>query len=148
MENRIYTIGNTTVDDCRIVRLKRSSCSSCEYIAIENGVEIPFDVKRVYYLYDIPEGESRGAHAHKELYQLIIALNGSFDVVLDDGCNKRRFTLSSPNEALLVVPGMWRDLENFSSKQTVCLVLASMIFSEEDYIREYEQFLVFKEEQL
>ena len=71
MENRIYTIGNTTVDDCRIVRLKRSSCSSCEYIAIENGVEIPFDVKRVYYLYDIPEGESRGAHAHKELYQLI-----------------------------------------------------------------------------
>ena len=147
MENRIYTIGNTTVDDCRIVRLKRSSCSSCEYIAIENGVEIPFDVKRVYYLYDIPEGESRGAHAHKELYQLIIALNGSFDVVLDDGCNKRRFTLSSPDEALLVVPGMWRDLENFSSQQTVCLVLASMIFSEEDYIREYNEFIILKNKQ-
>lgn len=147
MENRIYTIGNTTVDDCRIVRLKRSSCSSCEYIAIENGVEIPFDVKRVYYLYDIPEGESRGAHAHKELYQLIIALNGSFDVVLDDGCNKRRFTLSSPDEALLVVPGMWRDLENFSSQQTVCLVLASMIYSEEDYIREYNEFIILKNKQ-
>ena len=147
MENRIYTIGNTTVDDCRIVRLKRSSCSSCEYIAIENGVEIPFDVKRVYYLYDIPEGESRGAHAHKELYQLISALNGSFDVVLDDGCNKRRFTLSSPDEALLVVPGMWRDLENFSSQQTVCLVLASMIYSEEDYIREYNEFIILKNKQ-
>ena len=148
MENRLYTIENSTVNDCKMVELKRSSKEACDYICVENGVEIPFDVKRVYYLYDIPEGESRGAHAHKELYQLIIALNGSFDVVLDDGCNKRRFTLSSPDKALLVVPGMWRDLENFSSKQTVCLVLASMIYSEEDYIREYEQFLVFKEEQL
>ena len=148
MENNLYTIDKTTVDDCRIVELKRSSNATCDYIAIENGVEIPFDVKRVYYLYDIPGEESRGAHAHKELYQLIMALNGSFDVVLDDGNNKRRFTLSSPDKALLVVPGMWRDLENFSSQQTVCLVLASMTYSEEDYIREYEQFLVFKKEQL
>ena len=144
MENRLYTIENSTVNDCKMVELKRSSKEACDYICVENGVEIPFDVKRVYYLYDIPEGESRGAHAHKELYQLIIPLNGSFDVVLDDGHNKRRFTLSKQDEALLVVPGLWRDLENFSSTNTVCLVLASMLYSEQDYIRNYQDFLQFK----
>lgn len=137
----------SNIDQCRIIDINSDTIQGKNIVSIDNGKSIPFDVKRVYYLYDVPSGKSRGAHAHKELYQFIIAASGSFDVVLDDGKNKKRFTLNRPNQGLLVVPGIWRDLENFSSK-SVCLVLASMIYSEEDYIREYEQFLVFKEEQL
>lgn len=110
---------------------------------VENGVSVPFNTERVYYLYDIPGGESRGAHAHKELYQLVVAASGSFDVVLDDGMNKKRFTLNRPYYGLFVVPGMWRDLENFSSG-SVCLVLASMVYLETDYIRNYDEFIEFK----
>ena len=137
----------SNIDQCRIIDINSDTIQDENIVSIDNGKSIPFDVKRVYYLYDVPSGKSRGAHAHKELYQFVIAASGSFDVVLDDGKNKKRFTLNRPNQGLLVVPGIWRDLENFSSK-SVCLVLASMTYSEEDYIREYEQFLVFKEEQL
>lgn len=134
----------TTVDDCYMIELDRHhSDRKGDISVVENGVVVPFNTERVYYLYDIPGGESRGAHAHKELYQLVVAASGSFDVILDDGKNKRRFTLNRPYQGLLVVPGMWRDLDNFSSG-SVCLVLASMIYSEADYIRNYDEFIEFK----
>lgn len=110
---------------------------------IENDKTIPFEVKRVYYLYDIPGGEERGAHAHKKLQQLIIAASGSFDVILNDGNVKRRFTLNHPYQGLYVKPGIWRDLGEFSSG-AVCLVLASEVYDEADYIRDYNDFLNYK----
>lgn len=110
---------------------------------VENGVTLPFDVKRVYYLYDIPGGEGRGAHAHKELEQLIVAASGSFTVTLDDGFSKRSFFLNRPYQGLYVKPGMWRNLEDFSSG-AVCMVLASDIYKPEDYIRNYNDFQKFR----
>ena len=104
---------------------------------------IPFDIKRVYYLYDIPSTSIRGGHAHKKLYQLLIPLSGSFDVILNDGKQKKTFTLNKPNKGLLIVPGIWRELENFSSG-AVCLVLASEVYDEADYIRDYNSFLTEK----
>lgn len=105
---------------------------------------IPFEVKRLYYLYDIPGGESRGAHAHKELQQLIIAASGSFDITLDDGKTKRTFNLSRPNLGLYMPSGLWRELDNFSSG-AICLVLASHVYDEKDYIRNYVEFKNLKE---
>ena len=116
---------------------------TCNITVIEYGITIRIDVKRVYYLYDIPGGESRGAHAHKELKQLIISASGSFEVTLDDGNVKRTFTLNRPYQGLLVVPGIWRELNNFSSG-AVCLVMASLPYDEKDYIRDYAKFLVYK----
>jgi hypothetical protein len=110
---------------------------------IENQGTIPFEVNRIYYLYDIPGGEERGGHAHKELRQLIVAASGSFDVVLDDGNVKRAITLNRPYHGLLVVPGIWRELNDFSSG-SVCLVLASHKYDATDYIRDYEEFLKYK----
>ncbi len=106
---------------------------------VEGDSDIPFDVKRIYYLYDIPGGEVRGGHAHKKLRQLIIAASGSFDVLIDDGQNKKIVTLNRPNFGLLVVPGIWRELLDFSSG-SICLVLASEVYENDDYIREYESF--------
>ena len=103
-----------------------------------------FDVKRVYYLYDVPGGESRGAHAHKELEQLIVAASGSFTVTLDDGKSKRSFFLNRPYQGLYVKPGLWRDLGDFSSG-AVCMVLASEVYQKEDYIRDYKEFLDFRD---
>mgnify|MGYP006153974853 CR=1 FL=1 len=109
---------------------------------IENDT-VPFDIKRVYYLYDVPAGAERGGHAHKNLKQFLVALSGSFDVVLKDGKNIKTVTLNKPNMGLLIVSGIWRELKNFSSG-SVCLVLSSDEFSEEDYIREYDEFVLFK----
>ena len=111
---------------------------------VENGRTLPFDVKRVYYLYDIPGGEERGSHAHRELEQLIIAASGSFTVILNDGKCKRSFFLNRPYQGLYVKPGMWRDLEDFSSG-AVCLVLASDVYKAEDYIRDYDEFKQFRQ---
>lgn len=134
----------TTVYDCSIIELdKHHSDRKGNITVVENGITIPFNVKRTYYLYDIPGGEERGAHAHKKLQQLIVAVSGSFDVVLDDGDVKRTFTLNRPYQGLLVVSGIWRELRDFSSG-SVCLVLASMPYEVEDYIRDYDEFLVFK----
>ena len=109
-------------------------------ITIVEGLKnIPFDVKRIYYLYDIPGGESRGGHAHKELYQLIIAASGSFDVLLDDGINKKIVKLNRPDYGLLVTPGIWRELCDFSSG-SICFVLASLKYDENDYFRDYNDF--------
>jgi dTDP-4-dehydrorhamnose 3,5-epimerase-like enzyme len=106
---------------------------------IEGNKHIPFSIKRVYYLYDVPSGATRGGHAHKTLYEMMIALSGSFDVVLDDGKEKKTFFLNRPHYGLLIPPGVWRELENFSSN-SVALALASQIYIEEDYIRDYEVF--------
>lgn len=133
-----------SVFDCSIVELdKHHSDRKGNLSVVENGVTLPFDVKRVYYLYDVPGGESRGAHAHKELSQLIVAVSGSFNVVLDDGKCKRTFFLNRPNMGLYVKPGMWRDLCDFSSG-AVCMVLASHPYDENDYIRDYNDFLLYR----
>ena len=134
-----------SVFDCSIVELdKHHSERKGNLSVVENGITLPFDVKRVYYLYDVPGGESRGAHAHKELEQLIVAASGSFKVTLDDGKVKRTFFLNRPYQGLYVKPGMWRDLEDFSSG-AVCMVLASEVYQAEDYIRDYQEFLRFRD---
>lgn len=106
---------------------------------IENDI-VPFDIKRVYYLYDVPSGSKRGGHAHKELKEFLVALSGSFDVVLKDGEEQEIVTLNKPYEGLLINPGIWRELQNFSSG-SVCLVVASEVYIEEDYIRDFDEFL-------
>lgn len=132
------------VFDCTMVELDRHhSDRKGNLSVVENGQTLPFDVKRVYYLYDVPGGENRGSHAHKELSQLIIAASGSFTVTLDDGKCKRSFFLNRPYQGLYVKPGMWRDLEDFSSG-AVCMVLASDVYLASDYIRDYQEFLEFR----
>jgi len=106
---------------------------------IENDT-IPFDIKRVYYLYDVPTGSERGGHAHKDLQQFLVALSGSFDVVLNDGKEQQIITLNKPYEGLLINSGIWRELQNFSSG-SICLVIASEVYIEEDYIRNFEEFI-------
>jgi len=110
---------------------------------IDGEENLPFSVSRIYYLYDIPSGETRGGHAHRELYQLIVAASGSFNVLLDDGINKKIVTLNRPDYGLLVVPGIWRELLEFSSG-AICLVLASHKYDESDYIRQYEDFIEYR----
>ena len=135
----------SSVYDCSLIELDKHNHEKGNISIVENSKEVPFDIKRVYYLYDIPGGEDRGAHGHKGLKQLIVAVGGSFDVVLDDGKIKRSITLNRPYIGLLLVPGIWRELVNFSSG-AVCMVLASEIYDENDYIRDYNEFLKFKNE--
>ena len=133
-----------SVWDCKVIELDRHhSDRKGNLSVVENGLDVPFDVKRVYYLYDVPGGESRGAHAHYELEQLIVAVSGSFAVTLDDGKEKRKFMLNRPYQGLYVKPGMWRELDDFSSG-AVCMVLASEVYQAEDYIHDYYDFLNFK----
>lgn len=133
-----------SVFDCTIIELdKHHSDRKGNLSVVENGMTLPFDVKRVYYLYDIPGGEGRGAHAHQELEQLIVAASGSFSVTLDDGKCKRTFMLNRPCQGLYVKSGMWRDLADFSSG-AVAMVLASEIYKKEDYIHDYEEFLKYR----
>lgn len=134
---------NSKVYDCSIIEIDKHHHEKGNISVIENGITIPFEVKRVYFLYDVPGGESRGGHAHKELRQLIIAASGSFNVTLDDGNVKRTFTLNRPYQGLLIVPGIWRELDDFSSG-SVCLVLASEVYEEIDYIRDYNEFINLK----
>ena len=133
-----------SVFDCTMVELdKHHSDREGNLTVVENSITLPFDVKRVYYLYDIPGGEGRGAHAHRDLEQLIIAASGSFTVTLDDGNNKRSFFLNRPYQGLYVKPGLWRDLVDFSSG-AVCMVLASDVYKSEDYIRNYDDFITYR----
>ena len=137
-------MNKSTVYDCTIIELDRHHSDRKGNISVvENGKDVPFDVKRTSYLYDVPGGESRGGHAHKELRQLIIAASGSFNVTLDDGHVKRTFNLNRPYQGLYVMPGIWRTLDDFSSG-AVCLVLASERYDENDYIRNYNEFLEYK----
>jgi dTDP-4-dehydrorhamnose 3,5-epimerase-like enzyme len=130
---------NVTVQECKIIDLPKNHQLNGNLTSITNGVEVPFDVKRIYYLYDVPGGNSRGGHAHKALHQIMIALSGSFSVTLDDGQNKKTFMLNQPYQGLLIPPGLWRDLDNFSSG-SICMVLASELYDEEDYFRNYQNF--------
>ena len=133
-----------SVYDCTIVELdKHHSERRGNLTVVQNSDTVPFDVKRIYYLYDVPGGESRGAHAHKKLSQLIVAVSGAFRVTLDDGNVKRSFMLNHPYQGLYVKPGVWRDLDDFSSG-AVCMVLASEVYQKEDYIRDYQEFLLFR----
>lgn len=132
-----------TVNDCQLIELDKHTSTKGNLSVVENQKDIPFDIKRVYYLYDVPGGASRGAHAHKELWQLMIAASGSFRVTLDDGKEKKSFFLNRPYQGLLVKPGIWRDLDEFSSG-ACCFVLASELYDETDYIFNYREFLKFR----
>lgn len=131
------------VYDCTIIELNKHHAPQGNISVVENNKDVPFEVKRIYYLYDVPGGESRGAHAHKDLSQLIVAVSGSFTVTLDDGEVKRTFLLNRPYQGLYVVPGIWRTLDDFSSG-SVCMVLASHGYDKDDYIRDYDEFLKYK----
>lgn len=128
------------VDSCKIIDLPKITDPRGNLTFIENGNHIPFTIQRVYYLYDVPGGAERGGHAHKGLYQLIIAMSGSFDVVLDDGRQKKRVHLARSNYGLYICPMIWRELDNFSSG-SVCMVLASNKYDEYDYYRNYDEFM-------
>jgi hypothetical protein len=131
---------NNSVFDCNILHLGQHGDRKGHITSINNFTEIPFAIKRIFYLYDIPGGESRGAHAHKECHQFLIAASGSFEVLLDDGKTKRQVLLNSPNLGLHIKPGIWASEINFSSG-SICLVLASHQYDEFDYIRNYDEFL-------
>lgn len=129
------------IDKCEIITLPQITDSRGNLSFIEGGNHIPFNIERVYYLYDVPGGAERGGHAHKGLQQLIIAMSGSFDVVLDDGVNKKRVHLNRSHMGLYVCPMIWRELDNFSSG-SVCMVLASNKYDETDYYRNYDEYLL------
>lgn len=131
---------SSRLSDCRIIQLDKHHHANGNLTVVENYDPIPFAIRRTYYLYDIPGGESRGGHSHSHLLQLLVAISGSFDVVLDDGVEQKRFTLNRPYQGLLIVPGIWRVLEDFASG-SVCLCLASEHYAEADYVRDYDQFL-------
>lgn len=133
----------STIYNCSVFTLPRFHNRAGNITALNNSIDLPFATQRLFYLYDIPGGETRGGHAHKICHQLIIAVSGSFDVMVDDGCNKKTFTLNRPNYGLHVIPGIWNYLTNFSSG-AICLVLASHEYDEDDYIRDYNTFLDYK----
>ena len=132
-----------TVFDCNLLQLPKIENRAGNITPIHNNIEIPFAVKRIFYLYDIPGGESRGAHAHKECHQFLVAASGSFEILLDDGKSKRLVQLNRPYMGLHIPPCIWASEINFSSG-SICLVLASHTYNEDDYIRDYSQFLVWK----
>lgn len=134
---------NSSIYDCHVLSLSKIHNLAGNITIVEGKQNIPFSLRRVYYLYDIPGGESRGGHAHKDLFQLVVAASGCFEVLLDDSVNKKIVRLNRPNYGLLIVPGIWRELFEFSSG-AICLVLASHKYEEEDYLREYDSFINFK----
>nr|WP_186974148.1 FdtA/QdtA family cupin domain-containing protein [Bacteroides intestinalis] len=133
-----------TVYDCSIIELPKIENRAGNITPVHGKLNIPFDISRVFYSYDIPGGEARGAHAHKECHQLLIAASGSYEVVLDDGVNKRTILLNRPFYGLHIPPGIWASEQGFSSG-SICLVLASHVYDEKDYIRDYKQFTTYKE---
>jgi hypothetical protein len=129
-----------TINDCKIIQLPIIHDVRGNLTFIEGEKHIPFDIKRVYYLYDVPGGSERGGHAHKKLHQFIVAMSGSFDIVLDDGIEKKRIHLNRSYSGLYICPMIWRELDNFSSG-SVCMVLASIKYDEFDYFRNYSEFI-------
>lgn len=144
--NELDMHSETCIKDCRIITLKKHHHANGNLTAVNNGVELPFELRRTFYIYDVPGGAERGGHSHYTCQEFIIAISGSFDVTVDDGNDKYTFTLNRPNQGLLVVPGIWRTLQNFSSG-SVCLALASHHFDENDYVRDYHNFLKLKGKQ-
>ena len=139
---KIDNMMHTTINDCRIIDIRRYSDTRGYLSVVEGGVDIPFEIKRIYYLYLVPE-VARGAHAHKALQQLLIATSGSVEVIMDDGNTKKSFMLNRPWKGLLIPSGLWRDLENFSGG-AVIMCLASEKYDPEDYIRDYNEFKAYK----
>ncbi len=131
-----------TVWDSSLIQIKKVKSREGNISIVENGIDLPFDVKRVFYIYDIPGGESRGAHAHKECHQFLVAASGAFEVLLDDGRTQRLIQLNRPYQGLHIPPGLWASEINFSSG-AVCLVLTSHTYNEADYLRSYDDFLNF-----
>jgi uncharacterized protein YcfL len=136
---KLLYMTKSSIYNCNVIELSKVNNRAGNISIVENNKHIPFEVKRVYYLYDVPGGESRGGHAHKQLSQLIVAASGSFDVLIDDGTNKKIVQLNRPYYGLFIIPGIWRELLNFSSG-AICLVLASQRYDEKDYIRSYNDF--------
>lgn len=132
----------STINDLKIIEIPKIEDHRGNISVVERDI-LPYKIKRVYYLYDVPSSASRGGHAHKNLFQFLIALSGSFDVILNDGDNETKITLNKPNKGLLIPKGIWRELENFSSG-SVCLVLASSEYDEDDYIRNFTEFKNYK----
>lgn len=128
------------IENCTIIDLPKITDSRGNLTFIEGNIHVPFDIRRVYYLYDVPGGSSRGGHAHKALHQLIIAMSGSFDVIVNCGGAKKKFQLNRSYQGLYICPMVWRELDNFSSG-SVCMVLASNIFEESDYYRDYNEYM-------
>jgi hypothetical protein len=132
-----------SVDSCQLIELGKIHNRAGNITVVEGNNLIPFPVKRLYYLYDIPGGAERGGHAHKNLYQLIVAASGSFNVELNDGQRKKTIYLNHPTQGLLIKPGIWRELNNFSSG-SICLVLVSEMYDQSDYIRDYNEFINYR----
>lgn len=132
-----------TIDDCKIINLRKIQDPRGNLTPIESNIDVPFDIKRIFYLYDVPGGESRGAHAHYKDNQFLIAASGAFEVFVDDGENQKVYTLNRPYYGLLVPPGIWAAEQEFSSG-SVCLVLTDNTYAAEDYIRDYDEFLKYK----
>lgn len=134
---------DTRVFDCTLLTLAKNHTEKGNITAVTNERDVPFAVERVYYLYDVPGGEARGGHAHRNLQQLVVAASGSFDLIIDDGSVKRTFHLSRPYIGVYLPAGIWREIDNFSSG-SICLVLASLPYDESDYIRDYKEFIQWK----
>jgi hypothetical protein len=133
---------SNSIDDCRIIDLGKIHNRAGNITIIGGSSLVPFSVKRVYYLYDVPGGAERGGHAHRRLFQLIVAASGSFSVKVDDGLNSKILNLNHPYKGLLITPGIWREVIDFSSG-SICLVLASELYDERDYIRDFKHFLIY-----
>jgi len=133
------------IRDCLRIDLPKIQNPAGKITSINENVDIPFSIRRVYYLYDVPGGEERGGHAHKKLFQILVAASGSFNVILNDGFEKKNIHLNRPYIGLIIVPGIWRELSNFSSG-SICLVLASELYDVVDYIRDYSLFKRLKNE--
>ncbi|MGM9803010.1 MAG: sugar 3,4-ketoisomerase [Muribaculaceae bacterium] len=132
-----------TIDHCKIIALDTHHHANGNLVAAQQGSPLPFGIKRVYYLHDVPTGAERGGHSHKACYEFLVAASGSFSVTIDDGTNSRQVMLNRPDQGLLITPGIWRTLQDFSSG-SVCLVLASEPYCEDDYLRQYSDFLASK----
>lgn len=133
------------IDNVRLIKLQKVEATNGHISIYENDKDVPFDVKRIFYLYDIPSGESRGAHAHKECHQFLIAITGAFEVELFDGINSKTIRIDQPDTGLHIPPGIWASEKNFSSG-AICLVLASQTYDEADYIRIFEEYLQYAKE--
>ncbi len=131
------------IEDCKIIQLSKVQATSGNITSLNNSIDAPFDVKRIFYIYDIPSGEDRGEHAHKECHQLLVAITGAFEVEVFDGNQKLRFLLNQPDRGLHIPPGIWASEVNFSGGG-ICLVLASHEYDEADYIRDYQEYLEYK----
>jgi hypothetical protein len=140
---KLFCVKNSTILDCMRLSLPLFGDRNGHITSITSLIEVPFEVKRLFYLYDLPAGESRGAHAHYDCHQLLVAVSGSFDILIDDGYRKDVVTLNRPNSGLLIVPGIWAAEYNFSSG-AICLVITSDLFNEHDYIRNYDEFKEYK----